>query len=48
MRYTKPTILNETKAIPIIMGTHVKQVGKIDSNPLLGPRTAASAYEADE
>jgi len=49
MRYTKPTIQNESKATPLITSTgQVKQKDLIDSNPFLGPRTDVSAYEADE
>jgi hypothetical protein len=49
MQYTKPTILNETKATPLIKGFIFKWAILVDSHPgLLRPRTAAAAYEADE
>jgi hypothetical protein len=47
MRYTKPTILNDSKATPLIMGTQQKKADFVEPNSLI-LRTDASAYEADE
>jgi hypothetical protein len=50
MRYTKPTILNESKATPVIMSNRqFKHDILPDANPTpVTPKTAPSAYEADE
>jgi hypothetical protein len=48
MRYTKPTILNESKAMPVIMGQN-KGSDAIDQTLPFVKRTAdVAAYEADE
>jgi hypothetical protein len=46
MRYTKPTILNVSKAASLIMGTS-KATDKVD-NPSIPNFTDGAAYEADE
>jgi hypothetical protein len=47
MRYTKPTILNESKATNLIMSNHEKRDVEVDANPLFG-KNELPAYEADE
>lgn len=48
MRYTTPTILNESKATPLIMGQN-KGHDAIDQRVPLVTKTAdVAAYEADE
>jgi hypothetical protein len=47
MRYTEPTILNVSKAVPMIMSTSSKNLENTDSiSPFV--RTDPTAYEADE
>ncbi len=50
MRYTKPTIQNETKATTQIMGGVSKFTQTLDNlgQPMPHIRTTTSAYEADE
>lgn len=47
MRYTKPTILSESKASPLIMGTQTKAGLTFDADPPTY-HTIAPAYEVDE
>lgn len=50
MRYTKPTILNDSKATTLIMGTQFKRVPTSPDSHPLPPQiySDGSAYEADE
>jgi hypothetical protein len=47
MHYTKPTILNESKATRLITSNHEKQGVLVDTAPPVG-KTELPAYEADE